>query len=306
MKTILLEDLKYPRLLKNIKNAPHELYVEGNIDCANMPCITVVGSRNMSEYGKEMTRKIVKELVDAGVCIVSGLAIGIDAVAHETCLENGGKTIAVLGSGLNKIFPKDNIELFHKIIDSGGCVLSEQMPDEDAKKEYFPARNRIVSGLSIGTLVIEAAGRSGTSITAKFALEQKRKLFCIPNGYGYKNSYGTIKLIKKGASLITEGKEILSELGMINKPDNYEELVEQQRINKIQALEEEQLCQLEEKTKAIYYHIKENGIVNLDIMCKDLNISIQELSTHLTILELKGLVVDRTGGNYCVNEKMYI
>lgn len=306
MKTLLLNDLEYPRLLKEIKNTPRELYVEGNIDCFNMPCVTVVGSRNMSDYGKEMTRKIVKELVDAGVCIVSGLAIGIDTVAHETCLENGGKTIAVLGSGLNKIFPKENIDLFHKIISSGGCVVSEHMPDEEAKKEYFPARNRIVSGLSIGTLVIEAAYRSGTSITAKFALDQKRKLFCIPNGYGYKNSCGTIKLIKKGAILITEGKEVLYELGLIDNPENYEELLEQQKINKIKALEVEQLHQLDEHTIAIYQYIKEYGIVNSDIMCNELNISIQELSSYLTILELKGLIIDKTGGNYCVNEKLYI
>ncbi|MBR3673696.1 MAG: DNA-protecting protein DprA, partial [Clostridia bacterium] len=142
MKTITLEDLEYPKSLKKIKSAPREIFVEGNIKCFNMPCVTVVGSRNMSEYGKKMTRKIVKELVKADVCIVSGLAVGIDTVAHETCLENGGKTIAVLGSGLNKVFPVENTELFKRIVNSGGCVLSEQMPDEEAKKVYFPARNR--------------------------------------------------------------------------------------------------------------------------------------------------------------------
>ena len=115
MKILTQEDLEYPILLKEIKNAPRELYVEGNIDCFNMPCVTVVGSRNMSEYGKKMTKEIVKELVEAGVCIVSGLAIGIDTVAHETCLEYEGKTIAVLGSGLRKIFPVENVDLFKRM-----------------------------------------------------------------------------------------------------------------------------------------------------------------------------------------------
>lgn len=305
MRTIKLDDLEYPSLLKDIKNAPPELYVDGSINCVNMPCVAVVGSRNMSEYGKDMTRRIVKELVGAGVCIVSGLAIGIDTVAHETCLENGGKTIAVLGSGLNKIFPKENIDLFTRIISSGGCVMSEHLPDEDVKKEYFPTRNRIVSGLSIGTLVIEAAYRSGTSITAKFAIEQKRKLFCVPNGFGCKNSWGTINLIKNGAIPITDGKEILSELGLIDKLEKYDELLEQQRINKINVLENELLNQLDEKTKMIYKHIKENEIINLNIMCNNLNMGIQEINIHLTILELKGLIVDRTGGNYSINDKLF-
>ena len=197
MKILMQKDLDYPKALKNIRNSPLELYVEGDVNCFNMPCVTVVGSRNMSEYGRNMTRKIVKELVEAGVCIVSGLAVGIDTVAHKTCLENGGKTIAVLGSGLNKVFPIENLDLFYRIINSGGCVMSEQMPDEDAKKEYFPARNRIVSGLSLATLVIEATYRSGTSITAKFAFKQGKKVFCIPNCIGSKNSSGTINLIKK-------------------------------------------------------------------------------------------------------------
>lgn len=306
MRTIKLDDLDYPKLLKNIKNVPKELYVEGDINCVNMPCITVVGSRNMSEYGKNMTRKIVKELVDAGVCIVSGLAVGIDTIAHETCLENGGKTIAVLGSGLNRIFPRENIELFNRIVNSGGCVISEQMPDEEAKKEYFPARNRIVSGLSIGTLVIEAAWRSGTSITAKLAIEQNRKLFCIPNGVGSKNSAGIFKLIKNGAIVVTKGKEILYGCGLIDDLDEYEELLEKQKIAKIELLENEQLDGLDEKTKSIYQYIKENGIINSDIMCKNMNISIQELSTHLTILELKGLIVEKIGGKYSIDDSLYV
>lgn len=300
MKTLLQDDIEYPKLLKDIKNAPRELYVEGNVDCFNMPCITVIGSRNMSEYGKRMTKRIVKELVNAGVCIVSGLAIGIDTVAHETCLKYGGKTIAVLGSGLNKVFPTENIDLFYRIINSGGCVMSEQMPDEEAKKIYFPARNRIVSGLSLATVVIEAAYRSGTSITARFAFEQERKVFCIPNGVGSKNSCGTINLIKKGATMITDGREVLYSLGLISEIEDYEDFVEQQRINKVSLLEKEQLDELDDNARKIYQYIKENAVVNSEIMCRQLNMSIQDVNMYLTVLELKGLVASKSGGNYCI------
>ena len=302
MKTLIYGDLEYPILLKDIKNAPRELYVEGDVNCFKMPCVTVVGSRNMSEYGKKMTKKIVKELVEAGVCIVSGLAVGIDTVAHETCLENNGKTIAVLGSGLNKVFPAENISLYNKIINSGGCVMSEQMPNEEAKKIYFPARNRIVSGLSLATLVIEAAYRSGTSITAKFAFEQGKKVFCIPNCFGSKNSYGTINLIKNGATMVTDGKEILYSLGLIDELEDYEGFVEQQKLYKAKVFEKEQVEQLDEDSKKIYQYIKENVVVSLEIMCSELNMSIQEVNMCLTVLELKGLVVCKYGGNYCVCE----
>ena len=294
------QDLDYPKSLINIKNAPEELYVDGDIKCFDLPCITVVGSRNMSEYGKTMTRKLVKELVDAGVCIVSGLAVGIDTVAHETCLENGGKTIAVLGSGLNKVFPKENIDLFQRIINSGGCVVSEQLPNEEAKKEYFPARNRIVSGLSDATLVIEAAARSGTSITAKYAFKQGKKVFCIPNSIDNKNSYGTIELIKKGAALITKGEEILYSLGIIDRLYNYENYIEQEKINKALIYEKEQLKGLEQDTIKVFEYIKENKAISSEIMCNDLNMNIQDVNSHLTILEIKGLISSKSGGRYCI------
>ncbi|MBR2787373.1 MAG: DNA-processing protein DprA [Clostridia bacterium] len=241
MKTIRKDDEEYPIMLNGIKNAPQELYVEGNIRCFNMPCVTVVGSRDMTEYGKSMARKIVKELTLAGVCIVSGLAVGIDSIAHQTCLDNGGKTIAVLGSGLRKVYPAENVKLYKDIIRSGGCAISEQEPETEAQKMFFPARNRIVSGLSLGTLVIEATYRSGTSITAKFAFEQGRKVFCIPNSIGNKNSSGTLNLIKKGADMVTNGKEILYKLGLIKVIDNYDELMEEERLNKINLMEEEAL-----------------------------------------------------------------
>lgn len=306
MKTIKKEDEGYPELLKHIKNAPNELYINGDTACFNMPCITVVGARNMSEYGKLITRDIVKELVLFGVCIVSGLAVGIDSVAHKTCLENNGKTIAVLGSGLNKIYPSENVELYNNILKNGGCVISEHEPDTEAQKIFFPARNRIVSGLSLGTLVIEAAYRSGTSITAKFAMEQGRKVFCIPNSVGNKNSSGTINLIKKGATMVTTGKEILYGVGLIDKLDNYEELIEQEKSKRQEMIEQEELELLDEQAKKIYFYIKENKVANTEIMCNELSLNVQSLNMYITILELKGLIDSQYGGNYTLRNELYV
>lgn len=306
MNSIKLEEDKYPAVLKNIKNAPYQLYFEGDEKILNMPSITVVGSRNMSDYGRDMTREIVKEVTLAGMCIISGLAVGIDTIAHQTCLENNGKTVAVLGSGLNKVFPTENKELYKNIINNGGCVISEYEPDTIAQKRFFPERNRIVSGLSLGTLVIEATYRSGTSITAKFALEQGKKVFCIPNSIGNKNSAGIINLLKSGATLVTNGKEILYELGILDKKENYEELVQKKQLEKIRLLEQEELCNLDDKAKKIYLYIKENKVVNSEVMCKELEFNIQEINMYLTILELKGLIVNKCGVNYMLRDVLYV
>lgn len=303
MRKLLIDDLDYPKMLKNIKNAPQELYVEGNIKCCNLPCITIVGSRNMSEYGEKMTRQIVKELVEADVCIVSGLAVGIDSVAHQTCLDNMGKTIAVIGSGFNKVYPPENRGLYKRIIENGGCIFSEYEPDTEAQKYYFPARNRIVSGLSLGTLVVEAAYRSGTTITAKFAFNQGRKVFCLPNSIGSKNSMGTLNLIKKGATMVTSGKEILYELGIIDDVNN---INERQRIDNANLIEKEGLLELDDNVKRIYFYIKENKLANIEVMCDDLKLDIKDVNTYLTLLELKGLIVNRNSYNYSLRDELYV
>ena len=299
-------DNNYPKMLENIKNKPQELYVEGNLDILNMPSITIVGSRNMTDYGRDITKKIVKELTLAGICIVSGLAIGIDSVAHQTCLDYGGKTVAVLGCGLNKIYPKENKKLYKDIIENGGCAISEYEPDSEANKINFPARNRIVSGLSLATVVVEATYRSGTSITAKFAFEQGKKVFCIPNSIGNKNSSGTINLIKKGAIMITTGEGILYEIGLIDKIDKYGELLEKQRLNKIDMIEQEELSKLDKQTQEIYLYIKENKIVSAEAICNDLRMDIKNVNVYLTILELKGLILNKCGNSYVLRDELYV
>lgn len=175
-----LQSELYPKLLKEIKDAPSKLYIEGDVKNLNTNCISVIGSRKCSEYGEKWCEEFVKELIKYNLTIVSGMAIGIDSIAHKAAIKYGGKTIAVLPSGLNNIYPKNNICLYKSIIKNGGTVITEYNLSEKANSKHFLERNRIVSGLSIATLVVEAASRSGTSVTAGLAKTQNRDVFCIP------------------------------------------------------------------------------------------------------------------------------
>lgn len=184
VKTIEYEDDLYPIKLIGIKKAPKKLYVAGNIKNLNSNCIAVIGSRQYTKYGEKWCKIFVKELVKYGVTIVSGMAIGIDSIAHNTAIKNGGKTIAVLPSGLKNIYPKVNQNLARKILETGGTLITEYEENIEANSKRFLERNRIVSGLSIAILVVEAAYRSGTSVTARIAKEQERDVFCIPRQFG--------------------------------------------------------------------------------------------------------------------------
>lgn len=188
---ITIESKWYPQKLKEIKNPPQVLYIEGNKNILSNNCVSIIGSRSCSEEGFKTAKKFAKDLVGQNITIVSGMASGIDSAAHIGALEAGGTTIAVLGCGFKHIYPEENIPLFQQIIENGGAIITEYSPDTYAKSEQFLARNRIVSALSLGTLVVEATYRSGTSVTAKMAQKQGRKVFCIPhekdNKYGVRN-----------------------------------------------------------------------------------------------------------------------
>lgn len=186
--------------------------MQGNLELLNNPIISIVGSRSCSENGKSLARKFAYELSQCGITIVSGLAKGIDTVAHLYSYKEKGKTIAVLPNGFNHIFPKENVVLYEKILDNGGLVISEYPPDIKAKSKYFLERNRIVSGLSLGVLVVEAAHRSGTSVTAKLTKAQGRKVFVLPHEIWDLHGVGTNRLIKTGATLVTSVEDILDEL----------------------------------------------------------------------------------------------
>src|SRR3989339_143194 len=215
---VTLADSAYPALLKEIYDAPPLLYYRGSLQKNTALCLAVVGSRKYSSYGQRVTETIAGGASEAGISIVSGLALGIDALAHEAALAQRGATVAVLGSGINDaaIYPATNRGLARRIIAHGGLLLSEFPYGTPAFKYHFPQRNRVIAGLCAGTLVIEASEKSGALITARHALEAGREVFAVPGDIFRINSAGTHNLIKNGAIVTTSAQDILDGLGIVN------------------------------------------------------------------------------------------
>ena len=200
----------YPEQLRKIKNPPSRLYAIGNVELLKEFGIAVVGSRKNTQYGERMCKTFVRDLVNYNINIISGLAEGIDSIAHITCLKNSGKTIAVLPSGIGNIYPAKHKELANEIIMNGGLILSEYEENIKADSEKFLERNRIVAGLAKGTLVIEGGIRSGTSVTARYTMEDENPVFCIPSSIENSKGITPNNVIKKGGHLVTEIEEILT------------------------------------------------------------------------------------------------
>lgn len=211
---LTLKDENYPKLLKEIPDPPIVIYLRGNWDQTEKLNIKVgvVGTRRMTAYGKNSTQKIVSGLAQNGVTIVSGLAEGIDTIAHKTAIENNGKTIAVLGSGIDVIYPISNFDLYFQIIKKEGLIVSEYPPGFKPTKSSFPLRNRIISGLSNAVVVIEGKKTSGALITAKYALDQGKEVFAVPGPINSPTSEATTYLIKQGATIASNAGDIIEEL----------------------------------------------------------------------------------------------
>lgn len=202
---------EYPQRLLEIETAPAVLYAKGDLSCLNKaPAIAAIGTRRISDYGRRISGVIGGGLGKAGAVVVSGMAQGVDSACHEACLDAGGKTVAVQGCGICNVFPAENEELKERII-ANGAVISEFAPDAKPQSSFFPIRNRIISGMSIGVCVVEAAARSGTSITARIAAEQGRKVFAVPADVLRPTSQGTLRLLRSGAIPVASAADILSE-----------------------------------------------------------------------------------------------
>ena len=212
IKIITLNDSYYPENLKKIYDKPIKIYARGNLKLLNSKSIAIVGCRKCSNYGKDVALKMSYELAKSNITIISGLAKGIDKYSHIGALEAGGNTIAVLGHGLDMIYPYENYELSERIIQNNGLIITEYAIGTKPNKLTFPARNRIISGLSDGVVVVEAKNRSGALITADFALEQGKEVFAVPGNIYNCNSEGTNELIKQGACLITNIDDILNNI----------------------------------------------------------------------------------------------
>ncbi len=229
IRIISLRDGDYPRLLKEIYNPPYVIYIRGQLLPEDENSIAIVGSRKGSDYGRRATAEIAEALARAGISVISGLALGLDAEAHIGALRGGGRTIAVLANGLESFYPRSNQHLAEQIIENG-CIISEQPCGMPPLKQNFPARNRIISGLSQGVLVTEAGANSGTLHTASFALEQNRQLYAIPGPIYNPLAKGPNELLKNGAKAVTSADDILEDFGVaveheMPAPTNDEEKV---------------------------------------------------------------------------------
>ena len=277
-----LWDSDYPQALRHIPDPPALLYVCGKFP--EGPDLAIVGTRNPSDFGRVFTEQLAAELAAAGVNIISGLARGIDAAAHRGTLNAGGKTVAVLGCGIDRIYPSDNRKLYHQIIEKG-TLISEYPPGSEPLPGHFPGRNRIISGLSRGTLVIEASRNSGSLITAEFAIDQGREVMAVPGGVDRKTSYGPNLLIKQGAHPITEAVEILQIIGV----DTH--------TKKTRALTESVRVQLPEPAGSVLSRLDLTPR-HCDELSSKSGLTPMELSAILLQLELHGYAEKLPGGRY--------
>ncbi|MEK7189026.1 MAG: DNA-processing protein DprA [Patescibacteria group bacterium] len=273
---VTVDDEDYPKLLKEIYYPPFLLYCRGALPQPEEFLLAVVGSRKYSTYGKQMTQRLVAGLSQNQLTIVSGLALGIDGIAHETALENHAKTIGVLGCGIEKsnIYPATNRMLGERIIAKGGCIISEHPIGTPPFKSNFPRRNRIIAGLSLGVLVVEAAEKSGALITAQHAVEQNRDVFAVPGNATSESSVGTNNLIKQGARAVTDASEILESLNL-KQATNY--------------LDAQKIIPENPEEEAVLAHLKHEPL-HVDELTRLTKLPAQAINATLTLMELKGKV----------------
>ncbi len=276
-----LSDKDYPEILKNIYDPPLVLYVKGKITGEDKIAVALVGSRTASVYGVNVCKNLAQSLASSGITIVSGLARGIDSAAHTGALLSGGRTIAVLGNGLGSIYPPENKDLAEKIAQRG-AVISEFPIEAPPLPQYFPIRNRIISGLSLGTVVVEAAEKSGALITASCALEQGREVFAVPGRAGSPTSKGTHWLIREGAKLVEDPKDIIEELNLNLIPSGLNRPV---------------LSVLDLEEKKVYDALSDEP-EHIDIIINKSNMPPQNVARLLLKLELKKLVKELPGKNF--------
>jgi DNA processing protein len=282
IKVITVVDKDYPRLLLEIYDPPPVIFLKGEIKPEDDLAIAVVGTRKATVYGKEVTRYLVKELVGYGFTIVSGLARGVDSLAHQTALECGGRTLAVLGSGLNRIYPPENHSLAEEIA-RGGVLLSEFPPNFEPLAGNFPARNRIISGLSRGVVVTEAGEDSGSLITANLALDQNREVFAVPGPIFSKLSKGPADLIKAGAKLVTSVEDIIDEMNITVKDSKSDSILPENA-------EEDSILK-----------ILSSGAKTIDQVIKETKLPTDVVNSTLTLMEIKGKVKNLGNMMFVIN-----
>ena len=302
IRIIKINDTEYPEQLKQKKNPPQQLYVKGSVENMKEHGLAVIGSRNCSNYGRRICKIFTNNLVGYNLNIISGLAVGIDTCAHKACIEAKGKTIAVLPSGFNKIFPRENEELLNIILENGGTVITEYPPEFEKTQDSCRERNRIMSGLAIGTLVIEAEKRSGTSITIGYANEQKKKAFCVPASLLNSKGIGTNKMIQEDkAKLVTEVEDIIKEFPKLNLERkigfNFAKVDKENETKKTEKILKSYHIEIEKENLEIYnYLTKEPKTV--DEIAIAINKPVNEITYKLTLLQLQGAIEELPGKKF--------
>src|SRR6266550_5755630 len=289
---LVLDDGVYPALLRETYDPPVTLYVKGAwAECLERPCIAIVGSRRCSTYGQNAALMLARELAQRGLTIVSGLARGIDAAAHRGALEAGGRTVGVMGTGLDQIYPRDHKKLADDILRNRGALVTQFPLGTPPVSENFPYRNRVISGLSLGVVVIEAAENSGSLITARLAMEQNREVFAVPGNITSRNSFGTNYLIKgAGAKLVQQWQDIASELPaelaaqLLPPPSNKKkkgELVDQLRLAP---------SDLNDYERVVFKLLTTDTPQQIDTLAETTKLSITQLTSALLTLEMRELI----------------
>jgi len=285
---VTLQDKEYPQLLKKIIKPPFVLYAKGNKEILNQvqndSFLAVVGTRKITEYGREVTELFTRDLVQNGITIVSGLALGVDALAHKTTLENNGYTIAVLGCGVDCCTPEENQFLYNEILKKGGAIVSEFPLNHPPTQGSFPARNRIIAGLSDGVLVTEGAEDSGSLITADYAFKFNRPVFAVPGPVTSGMSKGPFRLIQRGAKLVTSAKDIAEELK--SQVLNVKTTTQSSNLKEPRAGTREERKILE---------MLENEALHFDTIARETGFSSSKLGSLLTLMEMKGMIKNSQG-----------
>lgn len=280
------EDKNYPALLAQTHSAPTLLYVRGNVDCLHLPQLALVGSRNASASGLELAQEFSIALAMHGLAITSGLALGIDGAAHRGAMQAGGKTVAVIATGIDETYPRRHKKLSDDIIANHGAIVSEFAPQSPPAAQNFPRRNRIISGLSLGTLVIEASVQSGSLITARYANEQGREVFALPGSVRSVFHRGCHALIRQGAKLVETTQDIVDELGGLLA-------FKQQECHVIDTLSRK-TAELSADAVRVF-RLLDHTPVSLDVLAERCQLAIDAMSAALMDLEMEGVIIQQHG-----------
>ena len=282
---VTIENPKYPKLLKETPFPPEKIYYKGNWDASIFEnCLAVVGSRRMTAYGKQITTKLVSEISNAGMTIVSGFMYGIDATAHKAAVDAGGKTIAVMPCGIDMIHPQYQESLYNEILENNGLVMSEFEGSSPPAIWTYPKRNRIVAGLSKATMIVEAGKKSGSLITAGLAKSYKRRLIVVPGPLTSLNSQGILQLIKEGADIVTSSEDVLASYDTIR----FESPKVSSRLSSLNSVEQAVLEELQREP------------MKADDISRFVKKSVAEIGTILSLMQLRGLLLEE-GGKYYIN-----